>query len=175
MTYNKEYYKRYREEHKEQIAEKHRLWVLRNPEKERARAERQKESGYTSAYQKHYRTTAQSKFSALRSRAATRGIPFNIDRDTFIYWFNEQPKHCRYCKTPVSSNGGARKKWLTIDRMDNSESYYIRNITISCYRCNILKADDISFLAMIEIGGIIEKYNKALDGEKWIVKNTGLG
>ena len=36
MAYDKEYYKRYRETHKEQIAEKNRLWRLNNPDKVKA-------------------------------------------------------------------------------------------------------------------------------------------
>ena len=156
MTYNKDYHKRYREEHRAQIAKKNRLWRLNNPGKEMARRQRQKESGYTTAYQKNYRTTAQSKYSALRSRAKARGISFQIDRGTFLYWFNEQPKTCRYCHTPVSSSGGERNKWLTVDRMDNSEPYVIGNITISCFRCNLLKSADISFTMMLQIGKLLE-------------------
>ncbi|KKK93054.1 hypothetical protein LCGC14_2696730, partial [marine sediment metagenome] len=162
-------YRAYRERNRARIAEKNRLWRQNNPEKERARKQRQRTSGYESAYQRQYRQTAASKYSALRSRAQARGIGFDIDRETFTYWFNEQPHVCRYCHAPVSIADASRKRWLTIDRMDNKRPYVIGNITVCCYRCNLLKSDDISFTTMVEIGQLLykEKHGKVWNGSEW--------
>ncbi len=171
MSYNKEYYKKYREKNKEKIALKNKLWRKNNPKKEKARQQRQKNSGYTSAYLKKYRQTVNCKFSVLRSRAWRRSILFLITKEKFIEWFNKQPRICRYCSVKVTMGiAGVRKNWLTIDRKNNNGSYFIDNIIISCHRCNLLKADDISYKVMIKIGKIIakEKHNKTWNGKDWI-------
>jgi hypothetical protein len=41
MSYDKEYYRKYREKNKEKIALKNKLWRKNNPEKEKARLQRQ--------------------------------------------------------------------------------------------------------------------------------------
>ena len=157
MTYDKEYYRHYREEHREQIAEKNRLWRARNPDKERAKRERQKLSGYTDAYQKQYRTTASSRYSALKSRAKARGIKFDILKDEFLQWFDEHPKYCSYCNVDLTiGTNGKHKVWLTVDRKNNGKHYTLDNITISCMRCNLMKSNDISYELMVRIGKLLE-------------------
>jgi len=157
MTYDKEYYRRYREEHKEQIAEKNRLWRLANPDKVRAIKQRQKENGYTDWFQRQYRTTAASKYSSLKSRARDRGIEFGIPKEEFIEWFDEHPKYCSYCNMELTiGTNGNHKVWLTVDRKNNDNCYTMDNITISCMRCNLMKSNDISYELMVKVGKLIE-------------------
>lgn len=157
MGYNKEYYSRYREEHKEQIARKNRLWRLNNPEKERAKRKRQKDSGYSDAYQKYYRTTAMARYSAIKSRARARDIKFDIPKEIFLQWFDNHPKYCSYCNGDLSIGTNMEHKiWLTIDRKDNAKHYTMDNIVISCMRCNLMKSNDISYELMVKIGILLE-------------------
>ena len=94
MGYDKEYYKRYREEHRGEIAEKNRLWRLGNPSKIKAIRRRQKENGYTDWFQKHYRTTSGSKYAQLKAHAKARGILFGIEKHEFVEWYENHPKYC---------------------------------------------------------------------------------
>ena len=158
MSYDAEYYRQYRLKNKKRIAEKDRKCRKNNPDKVEVIRQRQKESGYTAKYQKQYRKTIACKYSVLKSRAKQRGIAFCIDKTEFFNWFAKQQQKCIYCGVDTTMGlGQNRKTWLTIDRMDNDKSYILDNIVISCYRCNILKADDISYKTMIKIGQLITK------------------
>jgi len=157
MPYSKEYYAEYREKNKAKIAEKNRLWRLNNPDKVRAIRLRQKLNGYTNTYQKQYRTTAASRYSALQSRARIRGIKFDIPKTEFIQWFDEHPKYCSYCNIGLTvGTNGEHKLWLTIDRKDNDKDYTLDNIVISCMGCNLIKSNDIPYELMMKIGQLLE-------------------
>ena len=137
--------------------EYHREWRKNNPEKVKAIRQKQQDSGYCHAYNKSYRATLICKYSQLKSKARVRKIQFDLEKDIFIKWL-KNIKHCIYCNIEVTRGiKGNRKNWQTIDRMDNKLGYFIGNIVCSCYRCNILKSDDISFFTMREIGKILEK------------------
>ncbi len=149
--------------------EYHREWRKNNPKKEKARLQRQKDSGYTETYQKKYRTTLECKYSSLKSRAKQRKIPFKMDKEIFIGWLKSHKRICHYCGEKVTMGiSGKRKQWLTIDRINNDTGYEIQNIVVSCYRCNIMKSDDIPYGLMRGIGRMIqrhkEKYQKTWTG-----------
>ena len=164
--YDKEYYVEYREKNKGRIAEKNKLWRLNNPEKVTALRQKQKQSGYTEWYQKHYRTTSLSKYSSLKSRAKARGVEFNIPKDKFLQWFDEHPKYCTYCNADLTiGTNGNRKTWLAIDRKDNDDCYVLDNIVIACMRCNLMKSNDISYELMVKIGELIEADRHGWQGE----------
>jgi len=161
----------YREEHREQIAEKNRKWRLSNPDKVNAIHQRQKDKGYSSTYQKYYRTTAACKYSALKLRAGYRGIGFEIGKTEFLVWFADNSGQCSYCGESITVDiGENRKTWLTVDRKDNDKHYTLGNITIACMRCNLMKSNDISYKLMVKIGKLIseEKFNKTWNGTEWV-------
>jgi len=157
MSYDKEYYKKYRENNKEKLALKNKEWRRNNPDKVKKAHRKQQESGYSYLYQKKYRTTLECKYSSLKGRAKQRNIPFDLNKDIFIKWL-KGIYHCIYCGIKVTRGiSGSRKRWQTIDRIDNKKGYFIGNIVCSCYRCNLIKSDSIPFFAMKEIGKVLEK------------------
>lgn len=173
MSYNKEYQKIYQKKNKEKLALKNKLWRKNNPYKVKKAHQKQIDSGYTKKYQIKYRQTLACKYSSLKGRAKQRKIPFDLDKDIFIKWLKTHKRKCCYCNAKVTmGTTGKRKSWLTIDRINNDVGYEIQNIVVSCYRCNILKSDDIPYGLMRQIGRCIqiykEKYNKTWNGEDWV-------
>lgn len=132
-----------------------REWRLRNPDK--MKAHRRRHKAYNKKYLAIYRQTVACKYSSLKSRATKRNIHFLIPREDFIRWFKKESKICHYCGKEITMGiSGIRKNWLTIDRKNNKFPYVIGNIVISCYKCNLIKADDISYETMILIGKILK-------------------
>ena len=157
MSYDAEYYKKYRQRNKERIAQKNKEWRQNNPDKVNAIRRKQKKSGYIDAYQREYRKTSMSRYSALKSRARARGIEFAIPKGDFLRWFDEHPKYCSYCNVDLTvGTNGKHKIWLTVDRKDNDKHYTMDNIVISCMRCNLMKSNDISYELMVEVGKLLE-------------------
>lgn len=86
-----------------------------------------------------------------------------VTKEAFIGWYNSQPKKCVYCSI-------SEKLWnkyyskerrnitrLTIDRIDNSMGYNIENIALSCWDCNRVKNNILTYEEMKEVG---DKYIK---------------
>ncbi len=158
MSYDKEYYREYRLKNKKKLALKNKVWRKNNPDKVKATHKRQKDSGYFSAYQAKYRKTVGCKYSCLRARAKRRGIDFCIHKNSFLYWFENQNRRCHYCKVETTMGvSGNRKRWLTIERVINTLPYALSNIVISCYRCNLIKSNDIGYEQMVKIGKVLAK------------------
>ena len=95
--------------------------------------------------------TALGKWYRLKSRSIERGFDFNVQKDDFINWWNQQPKNCWYCGQIVVQRNGFKQDNLTIDRADNKKGYSLDNIHIVCRRCNMIKGSWFTESQMFEI------------------------
>ena len=90
-----------------------------------------------------------------------------ISQESFMEWYNFQPKVCSYCGITEEQmklqNDAYLKKCnrLTIDRMDSSKPYVEGNLTLACLRCNHIKGDFFTASEMEQIGKIFisKKWN----------------
>jgi len=103
-------------------------------------------------------------YMVLKSSAKKRGISFDLNQIAFSKWYNKQQKVCHYCnKTEKNSLNDMNRKMyrLSIDRKNTNRGYILGNIILSCYKCNMIKSNDISYETMLKIGRIIKnEYNK---------------
>lgn len=98
-------------------------------------------------------------YTALKSRAKQRTIPFNLNKEEFIKWYKKQTQICTYCGRTIeeiNKTQFGRSNKLTIDRKDNNKGYELNNIVLACMRCNYIKSDYFTEQEMIQIGKIIK-------------------
>lgn len=91
-----------------------------------------------------------------RSRILETSICTKIE---FVAWYEAQVKICSYCDIPeevwqssVGESEKLGKKFLTIDRKDNSRGYTIDNMCFSCWRCNLIKNQYLTYDEMKYVG-----------------------
>jgi len=121
-------------------------------------------------YGRKFRYTAAGLYSNAKGRQnyyATHDVswakPFEITKDEFVEWHNNQEKVCIYCDIPekhckyVRSELGVHGEQLTIDCLDNKKGYVIDNLALACHRCNATKS---SYLTSEEMREIAQKYIK---------------
>jgi len=115
------------------------------------------------AVSKAYRGTPAGIYQNIKGRSNFYGRRFNMTKDEFINWYENEPKNCVYCDVPEwvlpslgDSNNQKRTK-LNIDRVINEVGYQIDNLVLSCTRCNYIKSDFFTFDEMREIA---QKYVK---------------
>ncbi len=112
----------------------------------------EKRKGYPfNSYPKH-RGEVKIKFRGIKANSRIRRIEFNLGIDEFTDWYNNQEKKCHYCNRELvqfkkGDNG------MTIDRLDNTIGYEIKNIVLCCWRCNIIKGHWFTEQDMLEIAG----------------------
>ncbi len=129
----------YRQRNRKKVNEKNAKWRRENPEKMK---------GYLN---KHYKTP-KGRYTALKSRAVGRQVPFTITREEFCGWFVNQPLKCHYCSVALINNGGLKQpNTLTIDRKDNGRGYSLENMAFCCSRCNMIKGAWFTEKQMLEI------------------------
>lgn len=140
-------------------AEYHRRWVLKNPARMLELRKRWywKNKEKILAYRVAYRKGNVSKFkdrnrayrnekpnitrwNSIKSSSIRRGMPLIITRSEFLNWFAKQEQKCSYCDLvdinfdqPLSMG---KPITFTIDRKDSGLPYSIKNICLSCWRCN---------------------------------------
>jgi len=84
--------------------------------------------------------------------------PVIISKQTFIEWYNNEPKICVYCGILEKDlwiwvdNFNDHAKRLTIDCKDNEKGYVLDNIVLACECCNMIKTNILTFSEMQEIG-----------------------
>lgn len=100
---------------------------------------------------KKYNLTAAGYYSKLKHNAIKRNHELHISKEEYIEWFDNQPKICVYCGVELV-RGGDRMDCLSIDRKDNNRDYYLDNIVLCCYSCNIIKNNMFTYEEMVEIG-----------------------
>lgn len=85
------------------------------------------------------------RHSSIRSRAAKRGLEFDLTPD-LIRELIESP--CYYCLDDTMPS--------QVDRKDSRGGYTRRNVVPACRRCNTIKNDTVSFEEMIFIACFLE-------------------
>lgn len=129
--------KEYRENHKEEIAERH----------------------------KKYSKTSIGIYAKTKARAKARNIPFKFTKEEFVKWYEQQKQQCVYCDIlkellkPLELGRKDQRNHLTIDRKNNNKGYVIDNICLACDKCNTVKNDIFTFKQMREIA---QKYIKPI-------------
>jgi dUTP pyrophosphatase len=87
------------------------------------------------------------KTNKLRHTAEQRGISFNIDSKCLIDLYNKQNGLCYYTGIPMSLfttknwkfKGQADLDILSVDRIDSSKGYELKNIVLCCTAINKMK------------------------------------
>lgn len=104
-------------------------------------------------------STTRGKYSAIKSKAKSRGIAFDIDCEWFLTWYKTEDKKCNYCgvKEDLLLSANRSKSCLTIDRKNNLIGYTKENICLACFRCNNMKSN---FFTAEEWEEIANKYIK---------------
>ena len=148
MAYDKNYYEKNKVKIRQRQSEYRRVnpkyresvknWNDNNPDKMKE-------------YRLNYNNSPKGKLTKLRLRARHDNIPFNIDINEWLSWFNKQDFYCYYCGIETTFNGDDRMKCYSIDRKDNDIGYEISNIVLSCNRCNLAKGSWFSEDEMLEI------------------------
>jgi len=116
-----------------------------------------------------WRSTPSGIYTSLKNRGRK---DFSLEKKEFIEWYDRQEKKCSYCgltieeinKLPSPFDRKNGKMKFSIDRKDSNLGYEINNITLSCFTCNTIKNNFLSFDDMKKIGEIIlkPKLNKIL-------------
>lgn len=117
---------------------------------------------------RRFRRTVRGKYWTLKYNSKKRGMPFNINIDDFIKWYQSQPYNCYYCKLQFDGDNRqpSNPRAPTIDRKDNDREYTLDNIVIACRRCNTIKGNWFTDNEMLEIAN---KYllNRPGEFSKW--------
>ena len=101
-----------------------------------------------------YNQTSKGKYHKIKINLKKRGLSLDINKDTFIAWFDKIPKQCYYCKANLTITTGSSKHTLTdltIDRKDNNLGYTEGNLVVACRRCNIIKGSWFTEKQMLQI------------------------
>jgi hypothetical protein len=121
---------------------------------------------YPLRYQSYHETTRTKSFMIFarkKANAKQRQIDFSITKKEFIKWYSEQLLKCHYCGInqedfPNSKDNQLLKRVnLSIDRVDNSKGYNLKNIVLCCNRCNSIKGSFFNYNEMKDIGENIVK------------------
>lgn len=109
--------KKYREEHKTDLAENKRIYYLNNREK-------------VLKTNSNYRTSLNYRYISYKNNAKHRNIDWSLTKEEFEILWN---KDCHYCGAEIATIG--------IDRVDSKIGYITSNIVPCCSICNTIKLD----------------------------------
>ena len=110
---------------------------------------------------RNWRSTPSGIYSIIKGREKffVDRKPFNITKEDFIEWYENEPKTCAYCDIPEDKVDIFRDKYniharlrLTVDCKDDSIGYKLGNIVLACGLCNTLKMNVLSFDEMRDVG-----------------------
>jgi hypothetical protein len=106
--------------------------------------------------------------ATLRASAKNRNIAFDLTADSLETWWHATPDTCDYCGISIADYFAVRDavlayegtdgeitkyrrffrtrtqrgiRWMTIDRVNNSEGYTLSNMVKACWICNSLKSN----------------------------------
>lgn len=107
------------------------------------------------------RDTVEGIYDAIRlRRRGKKTIDFKLGKNQFIEWHKNQEQKCSYCNLtieeirllppPFNRENGRRR--FSIDRKDNDIGYTVDNIALSCFTCNTIKNNFLTYEEMIKIG-----------------------
>ena len=151
---NNKYAKKYYNAHKKMILKKHKLYKLLNIKRIRKQ---------NKIYQKNYRLTPISIYFHIKENAKRRKYNVSFTKKEFINWYNKQKQVCYYCNRTLKEIQRDKKAKLkrtyrlTIERKNNKEGYNFNNITLCCWRCNIIKGDYFTEKEMMKLSKILYK------------------
>lgn len=133
LAYKKEYAKKNKEkiaQKQKEYRESHRTELLEKQKK------RQRENKDQYSYTKH---KVGGRFSAYKSNAEKRKIPFNLTIQQFDS-ITSMP--CKYCGEYDTYED---MKFTGVDRIDSRKGYDIGNCVSCCRSCNAMKSDSDVF------------------------------
>jgi len=96
-------------------------------------------------------------YYVIEKSAKIRKMEFNLPKNDFISWYDNQEKKCYYCKRTVDEikqdirEAKRNKNRLSIDRKNNKKGYELNNIVLACYRCNTIKGNYFTEQEMLKI------------------------
>lgn len=96
--------------------------------------------------QSKYARTLKGKYTELRRQAKRKGFKriLSIEQFTVLHQMN-----CFYCNGRLSEAG------YSLDRVDNTKGYMMRNLVSCCWRCNKVKADMLSHADLILVAEVL--------------------
>lgn len=123
---------------------------------------------------KEWRKTTSAIYTNIRGRVKFyKHKPLEIDRDTFVSWYDSQERICVYCDLPeeklwiLQEEYDNRVTRLTVDCKDNLVGYTLDNLALACERCNAIKSNILSFDEMMYVGqNFIKPKWQRIEGEK---------
>lgn len=91
-------------------------------------------------------------YTAYKGNAKSRGLVFEIDRDTLVRLCESD---CVYCGSPPSriKRTSDMNFWMYngIDRSDNTQGYTMKNCVPCCKRCNFYKGNDNGYVFLSHV------------------------
>jgi len=151
-NWKKEHYQK----HKIEISQKKKKFYQLNKEK-------------ISKWQKEYQINPTGIYHFIKFGAKKRIIDFNLEKENFIKWYNNQKQECYYCSRTLeeikkdNKESYLFKSRLSIDRKDNKKGYELNNIVLACGRCNHIKSNYFTAQEMLKIGKVL--YTKGKNNE----------
>jgi 5-methylcytosine-specific restriction endonuclease McrA len=149
-VFEKEYCRIYRQKHREERKNYEKTYYDKNRKK-------------LLKSKRLYNQTAEGIYISLKSGAKDRNINFNLIKEKFIKWYNNQIKKCVYCGRKENVANRDRNKYyrrLSIDRKNNNRGYELNNLVLCCHRCNLRKSDDLTFEQMLKVSKFINQIQK---------------
>lgn len=79
----------------------------------------------------------------VKDRANKAGIHFGLTDDDLRVLLNESRLQCAYCDKQLDFHTDVTDRWSapSLDRIVPSRGYVFENVTICCYRCNMIKSE----------------------------------
>ena len=104
----------------------------------------------------------------VKDRASKAAVHFELTDDDLRVLLEESRLCCAYCDKQLDFHTDVSDRWNapSLDRIVPSKGYVLENVTICCYRCNMIKseatADELRRLAervehLILIKGLMER------------------
>lgn len=110
--------------------------------------------------------TVKGKFGYGKSKAKLRGIPFNLDFNTYEKLLQQG---CHYCDKDLTTEVG-----VGLDRIDNNKGYIKDNVIPCCGNHNKLRGDYLSVketeVAVCAVLALKNKGKFSINGWKIVVK-----
>jgi len=108
-----------------------------------------------------YNRSLDGIFVNVRYSAKRRNIEFNLTKEEFIVWYNNQEKKCYYCKRNLEEIKkdkilNLNSYRFSIDRKDNNRSYSLDNIVLCCLGCNVVKGKFFTEQEMLKMGSVLK-------------------
>lgn len=78
---------------------------------------------------------------AARTRAINGGLTFDLTIDDLVTLWEDQQGKCWYTGSNLTYDGTRKPEAVSIDRVDSSAGYVLRNVVLCCRRINEMKRE----------------------------------